>query len=81
MTKSDRLTYAVLALAFLLLIFALVGVIIWADSQIQIDQRHVDEIESELADTRAELGMWQRELTALVEGDVNFELRGPSEED
>ncbi len=79
---KDRLTYIVLALAVALLIAALVGVIVWADAQIQREHGRAIELESELADTRAELDMFQSTLKNLGEGtqDLSF-MRGPSEED
>jgi hypothetical protein len=71
MTKSDRLTYAVLAILIALLIFAL----IIRDARSGRLQRHVDELESELADTREEKEMFQSTLRGLVEGETNFEPR------
>jgi uncharacterized iron-regulated membrane protein len=79
-TNSDRLTYAVLALAIVLLIAALIGLIVWADTQINRWQGKATELEAELADTRAELLMWQGEMKGPVEGETNFEPR-ISEED
>jgi len=77
MTKQDRIFYAVLALAFLLLIVALVGVIMWADAQIQRYERRAIDAESELADARAETLMLQSTLKGLVEGTATE----PSKED
>ena len=71
----DRLTWIILALAFILLVAALIGVIIWADTQINRWQGKATELEAELADTRAELLMWQGEMRGLVEGETNFEPR------
>lgn len=71
----DRLTYAVLAIAFILLVIALFGVIIHNDAKIQRWQRQVDELRGELADARAELLMWQGEMRGLVEGETNFQPR------
>ena len=76
---KDRLTWAVLAIVFILLVAALIGLVIWADTQINRWENKAIELESELADTRAEKGMWQGELKALVEGEtnsgINFETR------
>jgi hypothetical protein len=65
---TDRLTWAVLAIAFLLLIAALVGLIVWADVQIQRYERRAVDAEAELADARKETLMWQGAMRGLVEG-------------
>jgi uncharacterized protein YoxC len=72
---KDRLFYAVLALAFIVLVIALIGVIMWADVQIQRFERRAVDAESELADARKEKLMWQGAMTRIVEGDVNFKPR------
>jgi len=72
---KDRLTLAVLALAFILLIVALFAVIVHNDARIQRWQNRIDELETERDDARAELAMWQGTLTRIVEGDVNFKPR------
>ncbi len=66
--KLSPTATAVLVLAFLLLIAALVGVIVWADAQINRYERRTINAEAELADARAELRMWQGTLRGLVEG-------------
>jgi uncharacterized iron-regulated membrane protein len=76
----DRLTWAVLAVAIILLVAALVGLILWADVQIQRYERRAVDAEAERDDARAELSMWQGAMTGLVEGTAG-PMRGPREED
>lgn len=72
--RTDRLTWAVLVLAFILLVAALIGLIIWADTQINRWHNRATELESELADKTAELDMFKSALRGLVEGETNFEI-------
>jgi hypothetical protein len=65
----------VLVLAFLLLIAALVGVIMWADTQMNRYERRAVDAEAERDDARAERDMFQSTLRGLAEGETNFEPR------
>jgi uncharacterized iron-regulated membrane protein len=77
---TDRLTWVVLAIAFLLLIAAIIGVIVWADAQINRWERRAVDAEAELADAREEKLMFQSTLKGLVEGTAG-PMRGPRDED
>lgn len=68
MTNTDRLTYAILAVAIALLIAAIVGLILWADVQIQRYERRAVDAETELADARRERTMLLDALKGLAEG-------------
>jgi len=72
---TDRLTWVVLAIAFLLLIAAIIGVIVWADAQINRWERRAVDAEAERDDARAERDMFQSTLRGLAEGETNFEPR------
>lgn len=73
MTNTDRLTFTILTLAFLLLIAGMIAVIMWADVQIQRWEQRAVDAETELADARRERTMLMDALKGLGEGTVRVE--------